>query len=144
MFQRHQQLRSIKPRPRLVKLALPLQVMEQLSTVHEGEYEVQLFSRLEGEFEGDNEWTIDFGEYSSFGQGMGDFRARDDMGFPNSLECVDSECVAFTYLHDLIVSFVLGDGLAFPNDPFPMTLSSSNESIVRGVCCQLVPSSREN
>jgi len=58
--------------------------MEQLSTINESEYQVQLFSRLERKFEGDNEWTIDFGEYGPFGQGMGDFRPRDDMGFPNS------------------------------------------------------------
>jgi hypothetical protein len=87
--------------------------MEQLSTIDEGEYEVQLFSRLEREFEGDNEWTIDFGEYGPFGQGMGDFRPRDDMGFPNSLECVDSECVAFTDLHYLIVSLDLRMDLPF-------------------------------
>jgi hypothetical protein len=88
-------------------------VVEQLSTIDESEYQVQLFSRLERKLEGDNEWTVDFGEYGPFGQGMGDFGSRDDVGFPNGLEGVDSECVAFTYLHDLIVSLYLGMDLPF-------------------------------
>ena len=88
-------------------------MMEQLSTINESEHQVQLFGRLERKFERDNEWAIDFGEYSPFGQGMGDFRSRDDVCFPNSLECVDSECVAFTDLHDLIVSLDLGMDLPF-------------------------------
>jgi len=67
MFQRHQQLGSIVSRPRLVEFALPLQVMKKLSTIDEREHKVQLFGRLEREFERDNEWTIDFGEYSPFG-----------------------------------------------------------------------------
>jgi hypothetical protein len=79
-------------------------MMEQLSTINEGEYEVELLGRLEGKLEGDNEWTIDFGEYGPFGQGMCDFRSRDDMGFPNGFESVNSERVAFTDLHYLIVS----------------------------------------
>ena len=95
-------------------------MMEQLSTIDEGEDEVQLLGRLEREFQGDNEWTIDFGEYSPFGQGMGDFRPRDDVCFSNSFESVDSECVTFTDLHYLTVS--LGWGGLKENLPFRMIL----------------------
>jgi len=83
-------------------------MMEQLSTIDESEDEVQLFGRLEREFERDNKWAIDFGEYGPFGQGMGDFRPRDDVCFPNSFESVDSEGIPFTDLHYLIVSLGLG------------------------------------
>jgi hypothetical protein len=87
--------------------------MEQLSAIDESEYQVQLFGRLERKLEGDNEWAIDFGEYGPLGQGMGDFRPRDNVGFPDGLEGIDSEGVAFTNLHDLIVSLDLGMDLPF-------------------------------
>jgi hypothetical protein len=89
MLESHQQLCGIIPRPDLVEFSLPLQMMKQLSTIDERQYEVELFSRLEREFKGDNKWTIDFGEDSPFGQSVGDFGSRDDVGFSNRLEGVD-------------------------------------------------------
>ena len=65
---------------------------------------------------------------------MGDFGSRDNVGFSDGLESVDSECVAFTDLHNLIVSSEMARWvLTFPKLPLPITFSNSNESIVSGV-----------
>lgn len=73
MLQRAQQFCRIESTPRLIKLALPLQVVEQLSSIHERQHQVQLLRRLKGELEGDDEGIVDFGEDRSFGESVGDF-----------------------------------------------------------------------
>ena len=65
---------------------------------------------------------------------MGDFGSRDNVSFSDSFESVDSECVPFTDLHNLVVSSeVVRLVLTFPKLPLPITFSNSNESIVSGV-----------
>jgi hypothetical protein len=147
MFQSAQQFGGIEPTPQLVELALPLQMMEQLSPIDESQDQIQLFRGLEGKLEGYDERIVDLGEYGPFSQGMGDFGSSDNVRFSNRLEGVDSEGVSFTNLHDLgIVIQMLSviepsirqlragrkrAGPTFPKLPLPMTLSNSNESMDR-------------
>ena len=65
-------------------------MMEKLSAIDESQYEVQLFGRLEREFEGDDEWAIDLGEDGPFGQSVGDFGPRDNVGLSDGFESVDT------------------------------------------------------
>jgi hypothetical protein len=102
MLQGAQELGRIKPAPQLVKLALPLQVVEQLATVDERQDQVQLFGRLERKLEGHDERIVDLGEDGPFGESVGDFRPGDDVRFPDRLQGVDSQRVSFTNLHDLV------------------------------------------
>jgi hypothetical protein len=101
MLERQQQLGSVKPRPHFVELSLSLQMVEQLSTVHKRQDEVQLFFALEREFEWDDKRVVDLGQHCALGEGMSDFGPRDDVGFANSLEGVNSEGITFANLHDL-------------------------------------------
>jgi len=73
MFKRQQQLRCVIPRPCLVEFAFPLQVVEQLASVHECQDQVELLFRLEGEFEGDDERAIDLREDCPFRKCVRDF-----------------------------------------------------------------------
>jgi hypothetical protein len=75
--------------------------MEELASVDEGEDDVELLGRLEGELEGNDEGVVDLGEDGTFGEGVGDFGPRDDVGLSDGLESVDPHGVAFTNLHDL-------------------------------------------
>jgi len=58
MFQRAEQLRGVEPAPVFIELSFPLQMVEELSTIHETHDEVQFVGGLEGEFEGDDEWIV--------------------------------------------------------------------------------------
>lgn len=101
MLKSQEQLGSIIPRPSLVELSFPLQVVEQLSSVDECQYEVQLLFRLEGEFQRHNERAVDLGEHGPLGECMRDFGTRDNVRLSNRLESVDSESVPFSHLHNL-------------------------------------------
>jgi hypothetical protein len=114
MFQSAQQFGRIEPTPQLVELALPLQMMEQLSPVDESQDQIQLFRGLEGKLEGDDERVVNFGEYGPFCQGVGDFGSSDNVRFSNRLEGVDSEGVSFTNLHDLEI-VIQGSSVKEPN-----------------------------
>jgi hypothetical protein len=50
-----------------------LQVVEKLTTVDEGQNEVELFWRLEREFERYDEGVVDLSEDRSFSESMRDF-----------------------------------------------------------------------
>jgi hypothetical protein len=56
-----------------IKSLLPLEVMEELSAIHKGQYQVQLLRRLERELEGHDEWIIDLRKHGSFGESVGNF-----------------------------------------------------------------------
>lgn len=101
MFQRAQQLCGIEPTPFFAEPTLSLQMMEELSTVDKGENEVELLGILERELEGDDEGVVDLSKHRAFGECVSDFRARNNVGFANGLERVDSRSVFFANLHDL-------------------------------------------
>lgn len=60
MLQRKQQLRTVKATPILIKLLFLLKMMEQLSTIHKRQDEIEFCLWLEGDFERDDEGIIDF------------------------------------------------------------------------------------
>jgi len=66
MLQCTEKLGSVESTSQLVELALSLEMMEQLSTVDEGQHQVQLLWRLERELEGHNERVIDLGQHGTF------------------------------------------------------------------------------
>lgn len=76
-------------------------MVEKLASVDKRQNEVELFFRLEGKLEWDDEWTVDLCEDGTFCQGVGDLGSGDDMSFSDSFESVNSESVSFSYLHDL-------------------------------------------
>ena len=75
--------------------------MEQLSAINECQNEIELFCRLEGEFERDNKWAVDLCQDSPFGERMGNFGPRDDVRFADRFESVYTESVPLADLHDL-------------------------------------------
>lgn len=102
MLQRNQQLSSVESTPLLVELSFPLQVMEQLSSVDEGEDEIKLLLGLERELEGYDERVVDLSEDGSFREGVDDFGTGDDVGLSDGLESVDSRGITLSNLHDLV------------------------------------------
>ena len=68
--------------------------MEELAAVDKGQHNVELLGGLEGELHGNNERVVDLSQYRTFGKSMSNFGARDDVGFSNRLEGVDSASVA--------------------------------------------------
>jgi hypothetical protein len=106
VLEREEQLCGVKPGSDLVELAFPLEVVEQLSTVDKGQDEVELFGRLEGELEGNDERAVDLGEDGALGEGVGDLAPGDDVCFADGLEGIDSEGVALAYLHNLATSII--------------------------------------
>jgi hypothetical protein len=88
-FKRAQQLCSVEPGTVDVESLFSLQMVEQLSTVDECEDQVQLFRRLEGELQGNDERVVDLCQHRSLCKGMGDFGPGDDVRLADRLEGVD-------------------------------------------------------
>lgn len=101
MLERNKQLGRVEPTPLLVELALPLEVMEQLSSVDKREDEVELLLGLKRELEGNDEGVVDLGEDGSLGEGVDDLGTGDDVRLSDRLQRVDSGGVALSDLHDL-------------------------------------------
>ena len=102
MFQSAQQLGGIEPAPVLVELSFPLQMVEQLSTIHETHHEVQFVRGLEGEFEGDDERVVHQGENGPFSKDVSNLSGpRGDVGFSDRLESVYPLSVFLPDLHHL-------------------------------------------
>jgi hypothetical protein len=72
-LQSAEQFRCVEARSVDIKSLLPLKVMEELSTVHKGQHQVQLLGRLERELEGHDEWIVDLRKHGSFGKRVGNF-----------------------------------------------------------------------
>lgn len=89
-FKRTQQLCSVEPSAVNVKALFSLQVVEQLSAVDECENQVQLFRRLEREFQGNDERIVDLCQHRSFCKGVRDFRPGDNVSLADRLEGINS------------------------------------------------------
>jgi hypothetical protein len=85
-----------------------LQVVEELSAVHECENKVQLLRRLEGEFEWHDERVVDLGKNRTLCQGVGNFGAGDDVGLANGLEGIDPVGILFPASRQHVKSLVHG------------------------------------
>lgn len=119
MLQCEEQFRTVETCPLLVEGVLALQVVEQFSAINEAvakvsgsvatgsyetnvrEHQVQLLLRLEAELKRYDERAVDLGKDQTFCKGMCDFISRNDMCLPDSLQRVDTPCVAFPNLHNL-------------------------------------------
>lgn len=73
--------------------------MKQLAPVDERQDEVKLLRRLEGEFQRHNKRIVDLSQNGTFGERMIDLRTRDNMGFTDSLESVNSLSVTLPISH---------------------------------------------
>jgi hypothetical protein len=88
-FKRTQQLCSVESGAIDIESLFPLQVVEQLSTIDECQNKIQLFRRLEGEFQRNDERIVDLCQHRSLCQGVGDFGSGDDVSLADRLEGVD-------------------------------------------------------
>lgn len=86
VFEGAEELSGVEAGAVLAEAAFTLEVVEELTAVDKGEAEVELFGVLEAEFERDNERVVDLAEDGALCEGVGDFRARHDVGFPDGLE----------------------------------------------------------
>jgi hypothetical protein len=78
-----------------LELALPLKMVEQLSSVHERQDKVQLLGRLERKLQRHDERVVDLCEYRTFRQRVINLRARDDVLLSQGLEGIDALRIAF-------------------------------------------------
>jgi hypothetical protein len=69
-FKCAEKLSSIEPRPIDIKSLFLLQMVEQFASVDESQHQIQLFRRLEREFQRYNEGVVDLGQYGPLGQSM--------------------------------------------------------------------------
>ena len=102
VFQRAKQLRGVEPAPVLVKLSFPLQMVEELSAIHETHHEVQFVGGLEGKFQGDDEWVVHQSENGPLSKDVRNLSgSRGDISFSNRLESVYPLGVFLPHLHHL-------------------------------------------
>lgn len=100
VFQCAKQLRGVKPASVFIEFAFPLQMVEELSTVHETHHEVQFVGGLEGKFEGDDEWVVDQSENGALREDVSNLSgSRGDVGFSDRLESVYPLSVLLPHLH---------------------------------------------
>lgn len=88
-FKRTQQLCSVEPGAIDIESLFPLQVVEQLSTIDKGQNEIQLFRRLEGEFQRNDERVVNLCQHRSLCQSVSNFGSGDNVSLANCLEGVN-------------------------------------------------------
>lgn len=69
--------------------------MEQFAAVHKRQNKIELFGRLEGELEGNNEGVIDLRKDRFLGKCVRNFGSRYDVSLSNRFERVDSTSIFF-------------------------------------------------
>jgi hypothetical protein len=111
-------------------------MVEKLTTIDESQYQIQFLWGLEGKLEGHDEGVVDLRKDGSLCQGMRDFGSRDDVGFSDSLEGVNSvgvflprDCKSWLYTSGIWYTYCTC--MTLPKLPLPTTLRSSKSSIVR-------------
>ena len=97
-----QQLCGIETGSVDIKSLFPLQMMEQLATVHKCQHEVQLLRRLERELQWNNKWVVDLCKNRSLGKCVRDFRPRDNVSLADCLEGVDPTSILLPVIPRLL------------------------------------------